>query len=147
MKESNSGIESRGTADLERKRQNQWSFSRFFSDSEKVVDMSSFTPEKLVEAIKNLFELNHYDVTGPQQIHGAEVDLIAKARNDPFAVPIYIEATIEHVDNNKYGKDVGKLAMVAELDRDVQRLIESFSGLGTFQAIGRVKYECGGATW
>ena len=109
--------------------------------------MSSFTPEKLVEAIKNLFELNHYDVTGPQQIHGAEVDLIAKARNDPFAVPIYIEATIEHVDNNKYGKDVGKLAMVAELDRDVQRLIESFSGLGTFQAIGRVKYECGGATW
>jgi hypothetical protein len=90
--------------------------------------MSTFTPASLVKAIKNLFELNHYDVTGPHQIHGAEVDLLAKPRNNPFAPPIYIEATIEHVDNDKYGKDVGKLAMIGELDRDAQRLIISSSG-------------------
>jgi len=75
-----------------------------------------FTSEGLVSAVRKLFELNHYDVTGPVQIHGAEIDLVARRRSDPFDVPIYMEITIEYVDNDKYGKDVGKLAMLPVVD-------------------------------
>jgi uncharacterized protein YjbI with pentapeptide repeats/Cdc6-like AAA superfamily ATPase len=90
--------------------------------------MPTFTPESLVTAVKKLFELNHYRVTGPQNIHGAEVDLIASPIADPFGRYIYIEVTVEYVDNEKYGKDVGKLAMLGEIDRDAHRLIVSSAG-------------------
>jgi uncharacterized protein YjbI with pentapeptide repeats/Cdc6-like AAA superfamily ATPase len=90
--------------------------------------MSNFTPESLVTAVTQLFELNHYSVAGPQKVNGAEVDLIATRKADPFARKIYLEVTIEYVDNNKYGKDVGKLAMIGEVDRDADRLIISSSG-------------------
>lgn len=90
--------------------------------------MSNFTPESLVTAVTQLFELNHYTVSGPEKVNGAEVDLIATRKADPFARKIYLEITIEYVDNNKYGKDVGKLAMIGEVDRDADRLIISSSG-------------------
>jgi hypothetical protein len=90
--------------------------------------MSNFTPESLVLAVTRLFELNNYKVAGPRSINGAEVDLIAAPIADPFGRSVYIEVTIEYVDNNKYGKDVGKLAMIGEIDRDAQRLIVSSSG-------------------
>lgn len=90
--------------------------------------MSIFSPAALVAAVTQLFELNHYQVTGPQKINGAEVDLIATPIADLFGRRVYIEVTVEYVDNDKYGKDVGKLAMLGELDRDAQRLIVSSSG-------------------
>ena len=77
--------------------------------------MTQFTPDSLVAAVTQLFELNNYRVEGPIQVHGAEVDLVATPLGDPFGRKVYIEATVEHVDNTKYGKDVGKLAMIANL--------------------------------
>ena len=87
-----------------------------------------FTKETLPIAIKNLFKLNNYDVTGPIQIHGAEIDLKAILKFDPFGTPVYIEATVEYVDNDKYGKDIGKLAMIAEVEPNAQKLIVSSNG-------------------
>lgn len=72
--------------------------------------------------------MNNYSVDGPVHIHGAEIDLVATPKGDPFAARVYIEATIEHVDNEKYGKDVGKLALIGERDRDARRLIVSSRG-------------------
>jgi hypothetical protein len=79
-------------------------------------------------AIKQLFELNNYAVKGPLHIHGAEIDLVAHHKSDPFSTPIYIEATIEYVDNEKYGKDVGKLALIREKEPEARRLIISARG-------------------
>ncbi|WP_186061899.1 NACHT domain-containing protein [Burkholderia gladioli] len=90
--------------------------------------MTAFTPTSLVAAITQLFELNHYKVTGPVKVHGAEIDLVATPLGDPFGRMVYIEATVEYVDNDKYGKDVGKLAMIAALEPDAQKLIVSSSG-------------------
>jgi hypothetical protein len=90
--------------------------------------MQDFDSFSLPAAVRSLFELNHYRVDGPVQIHGAEIDLVARSLSDPFAAPIYIEVTVEYVDNDKYGKDVGKLAMMVELEPDCQRLIVSSKG-------------------
>ncbi len=90
--------------------------------------MTKFTQTSLPAAIRKLFELNHYEVQGPIQIHGAEIDLLATPLTDPFATPIYIEATIEYVDNDKYGKDVGKLAMIATMIPSARKLIVSSKG-------------------
>src|SRR5262249_33794206 len=75
-----------------------------------------FTSDSFPKAVRSLFEENSYDVVGPKQVHGAEVDLIASSKTDPFAKRIYIEATIEYVNNDKYGKDLSKLAMLREQD-------------------------------
>ena len=90
--------------------------------------MPLFTATTLPAAIRKLFESNHYSVEGPVQIHGAEIDLVARPKTDPFGAPIYIEATIEYVNNDKYGKDVGKLAMIGELDPSARKLIVSSEG-------------------
>jgi uncharacterized protein YjbI with pentapeptide repeats len=90
--------------------------------------MNAFTENSLPGAISSLFRLNHYDVTGPQKIHGAEIDLIAKPQADPFGVNIYIEATIEYVDNTKYGKDVTKFLLIREKDPSARLVIISSSG-------------------
>jgi hypothetical protein len=87
-----------------------------------------FTPTALSHAVSDLFELNGYEVLGPIQVCGAEIDLKAISKYDPFASPIFIEVTIEYVDNEKYGKDVGKLALIAELDRSAIKLIVSSKG-------------------
>jgi len=90
---------------------------------------TEFTKESLPAAVQSLFELNQYTVEGPRKVHGAEVDLIARSKSNVFAPPIYIEVTVEYVDNDKYGKDVGKLAMVREdIERDAQLLIVSSKG-------------------
>ena len=88
----------------------------------------SFTPESLPNAVKTLFAQNNFEVTGPEQIHGAEIDLVARSQADPFASPIYIELTTEYVDNEKYGKDLTKLAMIENVAREARRMIVSSSG-------------------
>jgi hypothetical protein len=86
------------------------------------------TKDTLPHAIRTLLSQNNYDVRGPEQINGAEVDLIAIRRGDPFSPEVYIEATVEYVDNDKYGKDVGKLAMIAHQDPRSRLLIVSSQG-------------------
>ncbi len=78
------------------------------------------TSETLPTAVKNLFELNNYEVFESVEVHGAEIDLIAKPKNDPFGSDVYIEVTVEYVDNTKYGNDVSKLAMMAQKVRLMQ---------------------------
>lgn len=90
--------------------------------------MREFDAVSLPEAITALFSLNNYLVEGPVQIHGAEIDLVATPKGDPFAARVYIEATIEHVDNDKYGKDMGKLAMIGAKEPTARRLIVSARG-------------------
>ena len=90
--------------------------------------MTTFTACTLPTAIRKLFEANHYSVKGPIQLHGAEIDLVAEPKADPFGAPIYIEATIEYVTNSKYGKDVGKLAMIAQIEPQARMLIVSEKG-------------------
>lgn len=94
----------------------------------KAYEVPDFDSVTLPAAVRSLFELNHYQVEGPVQIHGAEIDLVARSLTDPFAEPIYMEVTVEYVDNDKYGKDVGKLAMIGELEPGCQRLIVSSKG-------------------
>jgi hypothetical protein len=89
---------------------------------------SSFTPQGLVDAVRQLFQLNNFDVTGPLHIHGAEVDLIARSRTDPFAQSLYIEVTVEYVDTAKYGKDLSKLALIGAVEPQSRRLIVSSGG-------------------
>lgn len=90
--------------------------------------MKEFTPESLPLAIAKLFELNHHSVEGPVKIHGAEVDLVATPIGNPFGSSIYIEATVEYVNNGKYGKDLTKLAMIREKDPNAVCLIVSSRG-------------------
>lgn len=61
----------------------------------------SFTEESLPIAIGNLFKMNNYDVEYDINVHGAQIDIVAKSKGDPFALPVYIEATIEHVSTEK----------------------------------------------
>jgi uncharacterized protein YjbI with pentapeptide repeats len=89
---------------------------------------TAFSPELLVAAVRKLFELNHYEVNGPVQVHGAEIDLIANRINDPFGSSLYLEVTVEYVDNDKYGKDMTKLSMVRENEPDATLLIVSSRG-------------------
>lgn len=90
--------------------------------------MPTFTAEELPIAVQNLLELNHYRVSGPVQVNGAEIDLVATPLGDPFGSPIYIEVTIQYVGNDKYAKDLTKLQMVREMDASSRCLIVSSSG-------------------
>ncbi len=87
-----------------------------------------FTSESLVSAIQTLFAQNNYKVEGPFKIHGAEVDLRAKSNSDPFAPTIYIEATIEYVNTEKYGKDATKFLLLREKEPNATLLCISSSG-------------------
>jgi len=87
-----------------------------------------FTTESLPEAIRVLFELNNFDVSGPLKVHGAEVDLCARLRSDPFPIPIYIEATVEYVNNEKYGKDATKFLLLREQDPSARLFLVSSRG-------------------
>jgi hypothetical protein len=64
-------------------------------------------------AIGNLLSMNNYDVEYDVHIHGAQVDIVAKSKGDPFANPLYIEATIEYVSTEKYGKDSTKFLLLS----------------------------------
>ena len=39
-----------------------------------------FTSDSFPQAVRSLFEENSYDVVGPKQVHGAEIDLIASSK-------------------------------------------------------------------
>lgn len=89
---------------------------------------SDFTAESLPEAVKALLEMNNYEVHGPVNIYGAEIDLVATHKSDPLAATTYLEVTVEYVNNDKYGKDVGKLAMIGNQDPGCRKLIVSSRG-------------------
>ncbi|GAB0058107.1 hypothetical protein SIID45300_02451 [Candidatus Magnetaquicoccaceae bacterium FCR-1] len=87
-----------------------------------------FDRDTLPKAVASLLRLNNYDVRGPEEIHGAEIDIIAEHLSDPFSPPLYIEVTIEYVDNDKYGKDLTKIILLREKRQDAQFLIVSGKG-------------------
>ncbi|NRG42297.1 NACHT domain-containing protein [Rathayibacter sp. VKM Ac-2835] len=90
--------------------------------------MVDFTPDSLPAAIATLFRQNHHTVGGPLKINGAEIDLVATPIGNPFASKVYIEATVQYVDNTKYGKDLTKLSMVHMIDPGAICLIVSSNG-------------------
>lgn len=90
--------------------------------------MNGFDERTLPQAISQLFTQNHYTIEGPVKIHGAEIDLVAHPIGQPFAPPVYIEATIERVNTTKYGKDLSKLAMIKSKEPSSEALIISSSG-------------------
>lgn len=65
----------------------------------------------LPNAVRWLFESNGYEVDGPIQHSGAEVDLVAERLGGFGSQRVYIEVTVEYVDTTKYGKDLTKLVM------------------------------------
>jgi len=87
-----------------------------------------FDEKSLPLAIGRLLEMNNYIVEYGSKINGAEIDIIAKSKGDPFAPFIYIEATIQYVDNTKYGKDLTKFAMIREIDPGATCLCVSQAG-------------------
>ena len=87
----------------------------------------SFTEKSLPEAVRWLFEANGYSVVGPIKKYGAEVDLVATQLTGLRNQNVYIEATVQYVNTEKYGKDLTKLVMF-EKEVGAQRLIVSSSG-------------------
>jgi uncharacterized protein YjbI with pentapeptide repeats len=87
----------------------------------------SFNQETLPNAIRWLFETNGYSVVGPVQRNGAEIDLIATSKAGLVEQVIVIEATVQYVDNTKYGKDLTKFQMFAA-DPHTQCLLVSSTG-------------------
>lgn len=90
--------------------------------------MPELTKDTLPESVATLFKLNNYDVEPHVEIHGAEVDLIAQNRQDPFLTKIYIEVTVEYVDTEKYGKDSSKFLLIRTKDPTARALIVSTKG-------------------
>lgn len=74
---------------------------------------TAFTEASLPLAIGNLFKMNNYDVEYDVHIHGAQVDIVATSKGDPFSKPVYVEATVEYVSTEKYGKDTTKFLLLA----------------------------------
>ena len=87
-----------------------------------------FTAESLPLAIGNLFKINNYDVEYDFHLHGAQVDLVAKAKGDPLSSAIFIEATVEYVSNDKYAKDITKFALIQRKDPAARCLLISSLG-------------------
>jgi hypothetical protein len=75
-----------------------------------------FDDKSLPLAVGTLFELNNYSVSYGIHIHGAEIDIVARSKGDPFAPTIYIEVTVQYVDNTKFGKDTTKFVLVQAKD-------------------------------
>ncbi|GAA4422844.1 hypothetical protein GCM10023148_24460 [Actinokineospora soli] len=88
---------------------------------------SEFTEHTLPTALKALFEANGYSVQGPVHKAGAEVDLVATQLSGFVETQVFIEATVQYVDNTKYGKDLSKLVMFQHLP-GAQRMIVSSKG-------------------
>lgn len=87
-----------------------------------------FTESTLPVAIGNLFKMNNYDVDYDVHIHGAQVDIVARSKSDPFSRPVYIEATVEYVSTEKYGKDTTKFLLLAKKDPGCNLLCISSRG-------------------
>lgn len=86
------------------------------------------TPSELEAAIAQLFKQNGYTVEGPKQVFGASVDLVATPESQPFAPSVYVEATVSYVNNDKFGRDAGKLAVILRQDPGAKCLIVSEHG-------------------
>lgn len=87
-----------------------------------------FTAESLPLAVGNLFKMNNYDVRYDIHVHGAQIDIAATAKADPFAVPIYVEVTVEYVSNDKYAKDSTKFLLIRNKNPAAKLLCISSSG-------------------
>lgn len=90
--------------------------------------MQKHTAVTLPYAIGNLLKLNNYDVEYGVHRNGAEIDIVATSKTDPFASTIYIEATIEYVSNDKYGKDVTKFILIQNSEPGSTCIIVSSEG-------------------
>ncbi|SDX82309.1 Pentapeptide repeat-containing protein [Albimonas donghaensis] len=82
----------------------------------------------LPTAIGQLLKNNNYDVQFGVEIHGAEVDIVAVPIGDPYGRRLFIEATIEYVDNTKYGKDASKFLLLAKREPSAALIIVSSTG-------------------
>jgi hypothetical protein len=73
---------------------------------------AELTSLQLPEAIGHILTLNNYDVSFGRKVHGAEIDIVATPKSDPFQSPIYIEATVQYVDgkNRSYALSSKSLA-------------------------------------
>lgn len=89
---------------------------------------TEFTADTLPVAVGELFRMNNYDIRYDVHVHGAQIDLVATAKGDPFAVPIYIEATVEYVSNDKYAKDSTKFLLIRSRDPGAKLLCISSKG-------------------
>ena len=67
-------------------------------------------------AIGSILKQNNYSVEYSVKFSGAEMDIVATPIGNPFSSKVYIEATVEYVDNTKYGKDVTKFILLREID-------------------------------
>ncbi len=76
--------------------------------------------------------MNNYDVDYDVHIHGAQVDIVARSKGDPFSSTVYIEATIEYVSTEKYGKDTTKFLLLARKDPAATLLCVSSKGFTAF---------------
>ena len=94
----------------------------------KTKQRDPFTAASLPLAIGNLFAMNNYDVRYDIHVHGAQIDLAVTAKGDPFAVPMYIEATIEYVTNDKYAKDSTKFLLIRNREPGAKLLCVSSTG-------------------
>lgn len=84
-------------------------------ESEKKLQVNSrakHNEKTLPLAIGSLLEMNNYEVDHDIHVHGAQIDIVARSKTDPFSSPIYIEATVEYVSNDKYGKDATKFLLI-----------------------------------
>jgi len=86
------------------------------------------TPDEAESAVKELFRLNGYEVTGPLSIKSASVDIRATRIGDPFAPPVYIEVTTSHVDVNKLSLDLTKYLACRELSPGCTFIVVSTKG-------------------
>lgn len=82
----------------------------------QVKNILELDEKSLPIAIGNLLRINNFDVEYSVKIAGAEIDIIAKPRGNPFSSKLYIEATVQYVDNTKYGKDTTKFVLIKAKD-------------------------------
>jgi len=93
---------------------------------------AELTESSLPLAVGSLFKMNNYEVDYDIHVHGAQIDIIAKSKGDPFAPTVYIEATIEHVSTEKYGKDTTKFLLLARKDPAATLICVSSKGFTAF---------------
>ncbi len=93
-----------------------------------VVDVEKMGEADFPKAVGKLLELNNYSVRYDVHIHGAQVDIVAQSLSDPFAPPIYVEATIEYVSTEKYGKDTTKFLLLKNREPSATCLCVSSQG-------------------
>ena len=95
-------------------------------------DRTAHTEASLPISIGNLFKMNNYDIEYDVNVHGSQIDIIAKAKGDPFSLPVYIEATVEYVSTEKYGKDTTKFMLLARKQPGSTLLCVSSKGFTAF---------------